>query len=190
MKRCLFAFLVLGFASVAAVEAANPVVVMETSMGTIKIELFEDKAPITVKNFLEYVDDKHYDGTIFHRVIADFMIQGGGFEPGMKREEKTQATPIKNESGNGLSNERGTLAMARTREPDSATAQFFINVKDNDFLDQANAATRRLLRLRQGDRGHGRGGQDQGRSRPGNRGRPRRTCRSRTSSSSRSAGPK
>ena len=117
--------------------ADNPVVVMETNHGTIKIELYQDKAPITVKNFLDYVDAKHYDGTIFHRVIPNFMLQGGGFDPGMK--EKKSKDPIKNESSNGLKNERGTLAMARTRAPDSATAQFFINVKDNDFLDKANA---------------------------------------------------
>src|SRR5205085_10540079 len=95
-----------------SVRAANPVVVMETSMGTIKIELFEDQSPITVKNFLSYVDDKFYDGTIFHRVMSDFMIQGGGFTPGMREKETKQ--PIKNEAGNGLSNQRGTLAMART----------------------------------------------------------------------------
>jgi len=118
-------------------RAGNPIIVIETSLGTIKAELYADKAPLTVKNFLQYVDDKHYDGTIFHRVIADFMIQGGGFEPGMR--EKPTRGPIKNESDNGLRNERGTLAMARTQMPDSATAQFFINVKDNAFLDRANA---------------------------------------------------
>ncbi len=118
-----------------AAELKNPVVVMETSMGTIKIELFADKAPETVKNFLKYADDKHFDGTIFHRVIEDFMIQGGGFEPGMK--EKKTRPPIKNEAGNGVSNARGTIAMARTNDPDSATAQFFINVKDNKGLDRA-----------------------------------------------------
>jgi cyclophilin family peptidyl-prolyl cis-trans isomerase len=116
-------------------QAKNPVVVMDTSMGKITIELYEAKAPITVKNFLKYVDDKHYDGTIFHRVIADFMIQGGGMEPGLK-EKRTNAA-IKNESTNGLSNERGTIAMARTNDPDSATAQFFINVKDNRMLDRS-----------------------------------------------------
>jgi peptidyl-prolyl cis-trans isomerase B (cyclophilin B) len=115
----------------------NPVVVMETSMGTIKIELFGDKAPMTVKNFLQYVEDKHYDGTVFHRVIPDFMIQGGGFEPGLK--EKKTRPAIKNESSNNVSNERGTIAMARTNAPDSATAQFFINVKDNKFLDKNQA---------------------------------------------------
>lgn len=120
-----------------AAQAANPVVVMETSMGNIKIELFEDKAPITVKNFLGYVDDKHYDGMIFHRVISNFMIQGGGYDKELK-EKKTKGT-IKNESSNGLKNERGTIAMARTPQPDSASAQFFINVKDNDFLNKENA---------------------------------------------------
>ena len=104
-------------------------VLIETSQGTIKAELDGDKAPITVANFLSYVDDKFYDGTVFHRVIPDFMIQGGGFEPGMKQ-KKTKAA-IKNESPNGLSNKRGTIAMARLPDPDSATAQFFINVEDN-----------------------------------------------------------
>src|SRR6185369_14807305 len=92
--------------------AKNPVVVMETSYGPIKIELFEDKAPISVKNFLTYVDEKHYDGTIFHRVLPNQVIQGGGFTPGMT--EKKTHDPIKNESGNGLKNVRGTIAMART----------------------------------------------------------------------------
>jgi cyclophilin family peptidyl-prolyl cis-trans isomerase len=107
----------------------NPVVTIETSMGDIQVELFADKAPTTVKNFLSYVDDKFYDGVIFHRVIPGFMIQGGGMEPGLK--EKKTKDPIKNEADNGLSNERGTIAMARTPDPDSATAQFFINVADN-----------------------------------------------------------
>src|SRR5262249_9110781 len=111
-------------------------VVMETSQGTIRLELDGDKAPVTVANFLGYVDDQFYDGTIFHRVMPDFMIQGGGFEPGM-RQKRTRA-PIKNEAPNGLSNERGTIAMARTSDPDSATAQFFINVVDNAaHLDRA-----------------------------------------------------
>ena len=109
-------------------------VVMETSQGTITIELDGDKAPITTANFLSYVDDKFYDGTIFHRVIPNFMIQGGGFQPGMTQ-KKTKAT-IKNESGNGLKNKRGTVAMARTNDLNSATSQFFINVVDNDFLDK------------------------------------------------------
>jgi len=114
----------------------KPVVIMETSLGTIKIELEEEKAPISVKNFLGYVDDKFYDGTIFHRVIKNFMIQGGGFQPGMRKEKETKP-PIKNESGNGLSNVRGSIAMARTNDLDSATSQFYINVVDNNRLDGA-----------------------------------------------------
>jgi cyclophilin family peptidyl-prolyl cis-trans isomerase len=120
--------------------AANPVVEIKTSMGTIQAELFEKEAPGTVKNFLQYVDDKHYDGTIFHRVIDGFMIQGGGFDKDMRQKKTRDA--IKNESSNNLENKRGTLAMARTPAPDSATAQFFINVKDNDFLDRKNARDR------------------------------------------------
>jgi cyclophilin family peptidyl-prolyl cis-trans isomerase len=108
---------------------AAPRVIMETSQGTVQIELDDTRAPISVANFLSYVDDHFYDGTIFHRVIANFMIQGGGFEPGMK--QKSTKAPIKNESPNGLSNTRGTIAMARTSNPDSATAQFYINVVDN-----------------------------------------------------------
>jgi cyclophilin family peptidyl-prolyl cis-trans isomerase len=111
----------------------NPCVVMDTSLGSITIELFPDKAPITVKNFLHYVDTGFYDGTIFHRVIGNFMIQGGGFAPGM--EQKPTGAPIKNEATNGLKNLRGTIAMARTNNPHSATAQFFINVVDNAGLD-------------------------------------------------------
>lgn len=115
------------------VDAANPIVELDTSLGKIKIELYQDKAPITVKNFLQYVDDKHYDGLIFHRVIDGFMIQGGGMDADMK-ERKTR-DPIKNESGNGVPNKVGYIAMARTQVLDSATSQFFINVKDNGFLD-------------------------------------------------------
>ena len=111
----------------------NPVVVIKTSMGTIKAELYADKAPVTVKNFITYVDDKFYDGTIFHRVIDGFMIQGGGFDKDLN--QKKTRSPIINEATNGLKNARGTLAMARTSDPDSATAQFFINVKDNVRLD-------------------------------------------------------
>ncbi|AMV24891.1 Peptidyl-prolyl cis-trans isomerase cyp18 [Gemmata sp. SH-PL17] len=136
VKVVVLCFVVLGVVAGSA-RAANPVVVVETSAGSFKIELFEDKAPVTVKNFLQYVEDKHYDGTIFHRVINDFMIQGGGFEAGMK--EKKTRDPIKNESNNGLSNLKGTIAMARTREPNSASAQWYINVKDNTFLDKAKA---------------------------------------------------
>jgi len=115
----------------------GPVVLIETTKGDIKVQLFEDKAPITVKNFMQYVEDKHYDGTIFHRVIKGFMIQGGGFDQ-LMREKPTRA-PIKNESANGLSNKRGTIAMARTAIPDSATAQFYINVVDNQSLDRRSA---------------------------------------------------
>jgi cyclophilin family peptidyl-prolyl cis-trans isomerase len=139
MKRFGICALTLGLLAAvqggALGQAKNPVVVMDTSMGKITIELFEGKAPITVKNFLKYVDDKHYDGTIFHRVIPTFMIQGGGMEPGLR--EKRSNAPIKNESTNGLSNEKGTIAMARTNDPDSATAQFFINVDNNKGLDRS-----------------------------------------------------
>ncbi len=114
-------------------EPAVIEVVIETSMGTMTAELYEDKAPETVKNFLAYVDESFYDGTIFHRVIKGFMIQGGGFTPDMK--QKATKKPIKNEAANGLKNDRGTLAMARTQVIDSATSQFFINHKDNDFLN-------------------------------------------------------
>ena len=106
---------------------------IETSMGTITVELDDAKAPVTVMNFIEYVKSGHYDGTIFHRVIDGFMIQGGGFTKDMNQKE-TRA-PIKNEAANGLKNARGTLAMARTMVVDSATSQFFINLVDNDFLD-------------------------------------------------------
>lgn len=104
-----------------------------TSKGVISLSLFADKAPDTVKNFLNYAKEGFYDGTIFHRVIDGFMIQGGGMEPGMK--EKTTGTPVQNEASNALSNTRGTIAMARTPNPHSATSQFFINVADNTFLD-------------------------------------------------------
>ncbi len=114
-------------------DGKSPVVVIETSLGKIKVELNPDKAPNTVKNFLQYVDDKFYDGTIFHRVIGDFMIQGGGFEPGMK--QKKTREPIKNEAPNGLTSKRGVIAMARTGELDSATAQFYITVEDKPHLD-------------------------------------------------------
>jgi cyclophilin family peptidyl-prolyl cis-trans isomerase len=137
MKRFFLLALAAAALAAAPARAANPVVLIETSLGNIKVELFEDKAPTTVKNFLSYVDDKFYDGTIFHRVIKNFMIQGGGFEPQMK--EKKTKDPIKNESDNGVANERGTIAMARTSRPDSATAQFYINVVNNKALDKANA---------------------------------------------------
>ena len=129
--------LVLAFGTTALAteaQAKNPVVVMETSMGTVKLELFQKEAPISVKNFLDYVANGYYDGTIFHRVIPRFMIQGGGFTPDMVPKPGTKA-PIKNEAANGLRNDRGSLAMARTNVVDSATAQFFINVVNNDFLN-------------------------------------------------------
>ena len=108
-------------------------VVIATNYGDITVELDAEKAPLTVKNFLSYVDEKFYDGTIFHRVIKNFMIQGGGFTPDMA--QKRTHAPVKNEAGNGLKNTRGTIAMARTMIIDSATAQFFINTVDNAFLD-------------------------------------------------------
>lgn len=113
--------------------AADPQVDLKTSLGTIRVELYPAKAPKSVENFLQYVKDGHYNGVIFHRVIPNFMIQVGGFEKGMK-EKKTRA-PIENEAKNGLKNDLGTLAMARTNQPHSASAQFFINTKNNDFLN-------------------------------------------------------
>jgi peptidyl-prolyl cis-trans isomerase B (cyclophilin B) len=106
---------------------------LDTSQGTIRLELDEEKAPETVKNFVNNVENGHYDGTVFHRVIKGFMVQGGGFEPGMK--QKPTGNPIRNEASNGLKNARYTIAMARTSDPHSATAQFFINAADNAFLD-------------------------------------------------------
>jgi len=113
--------------------AKHPAVLLKTSLGDITIELYPDKAPISVKNFLDYVEAKQYDGTVFHRVIPQFMIQGGGFTADMQ--QKPTKAPIKNEAGNGLKNTTGTIAMARTGVVDSATAQFFINVRDNTALD-------------------------------------------------------
>ena len=110
---------------------------METSEGTLRIELDDEKAPLSTANFLQYVAAGHYDGTVFHRVIPGFMIQGGGFEPGMK--QKPTRAPIQNESANGLTNDRYTIAMARTSAPHSATAQFFINATDNGFLNKAQS---------------------------------------------------
>ena len=111
----------------------NPVVLLETTSGDILVELYPDKAPETVANFLKYVDDGFYNNTIFHRVIPGFMIQGGGLTARMQ--QKDTSAPIKNEADNGLKNDRGTIAMARTMDPHSATAQFFINLVDNDFLN-------------------------------------------------------
>jgi peptidyl-prolyl cis-trans isomerase B (cyclophilin B) len=108
-------------------------ITLHTNFGDITLELFNDKAPVTAANFLQYCRDGHYNGTIFHRVIGNFMIQGGGYAPGF--EEKDTRASIKNEANNGLSNKVGTIAMARTQEPHSASAQFFINVADNTFLD-------------------------------------------------------
>ena len=131
-RLCAFVALA-GAASVGHAAAANPVVEMVTSMGTVKIELYADKAPKTVENFLQYTKDRFYDGTVFHRVIPGFMVQGGGFSAEM--EQKKTREPISNEAQNGLKNETGTLAMARTPNPHSATAQFFINVAHNEFLN-------------------------------------------------------
>lgn len=114
-------------------QGGNPVVIISTSKGDIKVELLKNEAPVTVENFLSYANDGFYDGTIFHRVIPNFMIQGGGFTPDFV--QKPTKAPIKNEADNGLKNDRGTLAMARTQIVDSATSQFFINVVDNDFLN-------------------------------------------------------
>jgi peptidyl-prolyl cis-trans isomerase B (cyclophilin B) len=116
-----------------AAFADNPEVLIQTNKGAIKVELDREKAPATVDNFLTYVDESFYEGTIFHRVIEGFMIQGGGYDEDMK--EKPTHAPIQNEADNGLKNERGTIAMARTNDPHSATAQFFINHKDNGFLN-------------------------------------------------------
>jgi cyclophilin family peptidyl-prolyl cis-trans isomerase len=121
-------------------DKGNVIVAMETSEGVIRIELWADKAPETVKNFLAYVDDNFYDGTIFHRVIDNFMIQGGGFTADMRNKDKGQ--PIKNEATAELKNDRGTVAMARTQDIHSATSQFFINLKDNDFLNHSDNTPR------------------------------------------------
>jgi cyclophilin family peptidyl-prolyl cis-trans isomerase len=140
MRRILASLALAGAALPAAAAGPDPatrpkgpVVALETSLGVIKVGLHEDKSPVSVANFLEYVKAGHYDGTVFHRVIPDFMIQGGGMDSGMK--EKQTRKPIRNEAKNGLRNSRGTVAMARTNDPDSATAQFFISVRDNHRLD-------------------------------------------------------
>lgn len=136
-KAATGAFCVVVAAAVLLVGSAlaqeNPVVVIETSMGDITVQLNQKRAPVSVENFLKYVKEGFYDGTIFHRVIPNFMIQGGGFTPDMGK--KPTHEPIKNEAQNGLKNRKGTLAMARTPDINSATAQFFINTKDNGFLD-------------------------------------------------------
>jgi cyclophilin family peptidyl-prolyl cis-trans isomerase len=124
----------------AAPTGTNPMVEMRTSLGTMKIELYPDKAPKTAENFLRYVREGFYDGTVFHRVISGFMIQGGGFTPDMS--EKETRDPIENEASNGLKNVRGSLAMARTGDPHSASSQFFINTVDNPFLDFQDESVR------------------------------------------------
>lgn len=138
LRKSLTAFTILLtfglLAHPAGAASKNPTVLMETSLGNVTIELLQKDAPITVKNFLSYVRDGFYNGTIFHRVIPGFMVQGGGFTPRM--EEKTTRAPIRNEAANGLKNDRGTVAMARTANPDSASAQFFINVVDNQGLNR------------------------------------------------------
>lgn len=121
-------------------KGKQSMVILHTNHGDITIQLEDEKAPATVKNFLDYVGSGFYNGTIFHRVINGFMIQGGGFEPGLK--QKPPKAPIKNEAANGLKNDIYTVAMARTSEPHSATAQFFINVKDNGFLNYTSADVR------------------------------------------------
>jgi len=132
--RFLASLLVIGsFAWAQSARAADPVVVMKTSMGTIKIQLDATHAPLSTANFIAYVDKKFYDGTIFHRVIPGFMVQGGGFTKDMT--EKPTMPPIHNEGTNGLKNVRGTICMARTSDPDSATSQFFLNLVDNGALD-------------------------------------------------------
>lgn len=133
MKKIAFGFMLAVSAS--SVMAANTQMQIQTTMGNIDIELFDDKAPVSVKNFKSYVKDNFYNGTIFHRVIPGFMIQGGGMDSRMI--EKQTKAPIINESSNGLKNDIGTLAMARTNDPNSASSQFFINVANNDFLNKA-----------------------------------------------------
>ncbi|WEN41727.1 Peptidyl-prolyl cis-trans isomerase B [Thauera sp. GDN1] len=132
MKKHLIAFAALASTALSAL-AANPMVEMKTSQGEIVVEVFADKAPKSAENFVQYVKDGFYDGTVFHRVIDGFMIQGGGFDAEMK--QKSTRAPIENEAKNGLRNEPGTLAMARTADPHSASAQFFINLVPNTFLD-------------------------------------------------------
>ncbi|MBW2434593.1 MAG: peptidyl-prolyl cis-trans isomerase [Deltaproteobacteria bacterium] len=136
MKRLLIVVLFVTAVAFSAAAGDNPKVILETSKGNIVLELYADKAPETVSNFLAYVDAQYYNNTIFHRVIPNFMIQGGGFTADMQK-KKTRA-PIRNEADNGLPNQRGTVAMARTPDPHSAGAQFFINSKNNDFLNHKN----------------------------------------------------
>jgi len=145
MKKCLQLLAVALLATSLLVQnlsaADNPTALIHTSMGDIKLELFAEKAPVSVENFINYTNSGFYDGTIFHRVISHFMIQGGGFTPDM--EKKPAGEPIFNEAGNGLSNLSGTVAMARTNDPHSATAQFFINTQDNPALDYSGGTNSR-----------------------------------------------
>jgi len=136
LTAILFAGLFLAFFAADEASGASLKVLLKTSKGDITLELYADKAPLTVKNFLDYVDAKFYDGLIFHRVIKGFMIQGGGLTPDYST--RPAKPPIKNEAGNGLKNDRGTIAMARTGEVDSATCQFFINHVNNDFLNHTS----------------------------------------------------
>ncbi len=129
-KLIALAALLLG---ASAALAANPRVELQTNRGTIVIDLYADKAPKTVANFLQYVKDGHYEGTVFHRVIDGFMVQGGGFD--QRLQQKAARAPVPNEAANGIKNTLGTVAMARTSDPHSASSQFFINVRDNDFLN-------------------------------------------------------
>jgi cyclophilin family peptidyl-prolyl cis-trans isomerase len=133
------AFLPLMLFAQGVAAQANPEAIIHTSLGDVQLELYPDKAPASVENFINYASSGFYDGTIFHRVISHFMIQGGGFTPDMQK--KTTGDPIRNEAGNGLSNKRGTIAMARTNNPHSATAQFFINVQDNMNLDYSGESS-------------------------------------------------
>jgi peptidyl-prolyl cis-trans isomerase A (cyclophilin A) len=137
MKRAIL----LAALFAAAAQAKDPVVVITTSMGAIKVQLDAKKAPLSTANFLQYVKEKHYDGTVFHRVIRNFMIQGGGFDKNLHQIGATHP-PVKNEAGNGLKNDVGTVAMARTNVVDSATDQFFINTKDNGFLNHRDESDR------------------------------------------------
>ncbi len=141
LKKLLLSVAILALAfQTQLASAANPKVKMETSKGTMVIELYPDKAPVTVANFLSYVNDGAYDGTIFHRVIKNFMNQGGGFTADFKKVDTKE--PIKNEADNGLKNLKDTVAMARTGQPHSATNQFFINTANNDFLDHTSKTSR------------------------------------------------
>jgi len=140
MRTLLLALVFSLSGLVSAAESGNPVVVMETNKGSVKIELWADKTPITVANFLSYIDSGYYNGLIFHRVIPGFMIQGGGFSTDMA--QKSTSDQIKNEATAELRNSRGTLAMARTQVVDSATSQFFINLVDNDFLNHTDETSR------------------------------------------------